>query len=343
MSVRRVSKGGARRAANEEELAGARVDPDRAEAAYDGHAVLQGETLMSEDEERASLQRQRRRDKPSLARLIASLNVGALLCAAAFVFFQEPNNFAIGGASGFSIVLSTLVPVLPADVSLWIVNVALVAVGLVLVERRAVFWSVVASLAIPAYASLLQALAPAAGSLTGDMWMDLCCTVLLVALGNAVAYNAGASTGGTEIIVMALTRHTSLPVGHAVAAANAVVVCAGMALYGVRIGVYCIVGLVLQTVVVNAVLGDLKQHKVCTVICRKPARVEEFVVRELQRTATISYGYGAYSGRRVAQVMTVLTRAEALKLQRYVRSLDENAFITYVSTSEITGRGFRWV
>ena len=44
-----------------------------------------------------------------------------------------------------------------------------------------------------------------------------------------------------------------------------------------------------------------------------------------------------------AQVMTVLTRAEALRLQRYVRSLDENAFITYVTTSEITGRGFRWV
>ena len=41
--------------------------------------------------------------------------------------------------------------------------------------------------------------------------------------------------------------------------------------------------------------------------------------------------------------MTVLTRAEALRLQRYVRSLDENAFITYVTTSEITGRGFRWV
>ena len=44
-----------------------------------------------------------------------------------------------------------------------------------------------------------------------------------------------------------------------------------------------------------------------------------------------------------ARVLTVLTRAEALRLQRYVRSLDENAFITYVTTSEITGRGFRWV
>ena len=41
-------------------------------------------------------------------------------------------------------------------------------------------------------------------------------------------------------------------------------------------------------------------------------------MRELSRTATVSYGYGAYSGRRVAQVMTVLTRAEALRLQRYL-------------------------
>ena len=232
---------------------------------------------------------------------------------------------------------------MPNDVSLWIVNVALVAVGLLLVERKAVFWSVVASIAIPAYSSVLQAIMPVTGSLTGDMWIDLCCTVLLVALGNAIAYNAGASTGGTEILVMALARHTSLPVGHAVAAVNGVVAASGVVLYGMRVGIYCIVGLVLQTVIVNGVLEDLKCHKVCTVICRKPARVEEYVIRELGRTATVSYGYGAYSGRRVAQVMTVLTRAEALRLQRYVRSLDENAFITYVTTSEITGRGFRWV
>ena len=332
-----------RRTANEEELAEARVDPDHAAPAYEGHAVLQGGALVSEDEEEASLRKLRKRDQPSLARLVVSLNVGALLCAFAYVAFQAPNNFAIGGASGFSIVLSTLVPALPNDVSLWVVNVALVVVGLLLVEKKAVFWSVVASIAIPAYTSILQAIMPVTGSLTGDMWIDLCCTVLLVALGNAVAYNAGASTGGTEILVMALTRHTSLPVGHAVAAANAVVAASGVVLYGPRVGVYCIVGLILQTVIVNGVLEDLKCHKVCTVICRQPARVEEFVVRELCRTATVSYGYGAYSGRRVAQVMTVLTRAEALRLQRYVRSLDENAFITYVTTSEITGRGFRWV
>ena len=58
-----------RRTANEEELAGARVDPDHAAPAYDGHAVLQGEALVSEDEEEASLRKLRKRDQPSLARL----------------------------------------------------------------------------------------------------------------------------------------------------------------------------------------------------------------------------------------------------------------------------------
>ena len=163
MKGRRRSADRPRRTANEEELAEARVDPDHAAPAYEGHAVLQGESLVSEDEEEASLRKLRKRDQPSLVRLVISLNVGALLCAFAYVAFQAPNNFAIGGASGFSIVLSTLVPALPNDVALWVVNAVLVVVGLLLVERKAVFWSVVASVVIPAYATLLQTIMPVTG------------------------------------------------------------------------------------------------------------------------------------------------------------------------------------
>ena len=83
---------GPRRTANEEELAGARVDPDHAAPAYDGHAVLQGEALVSEDEEEASLRKLRKRDQPSLVRLVVSLNVGALICAFAYVAFQAPTT-----------------------------------------------------------------------------------------------------------------------------------------------------------------------------------------------------------------------------------------------------------
>lgn len=331
------------RLAAEEELTHAGIEPREAAPAYEGAPVIKAERLLTPEEERESDHVLLRRDHPSTARTAVAVNVGAILCALAYVLFQAPNNLATGGASGMAIVISTLVPALPSDAALWLVNVALVAVGLVFVERRAVIWSVVASVLLSAYVSALQALAPVSESLTGDLWIDLVCSLALVAVGTGIAYNAGASTGGTDILVMALSRHTSLPTGHAITVVNAVTACSGIALYGVRTGVYCVVGLLLETVIVNGVLNDLKQHKVCTVICRRPARVQEFVVRRLARTATVWLAYGAYSGRERSVVMTVLTRPEAARLERYLREIDPDAFVTYVNSSQITGHGFRWV
>lgn len=344
----RLRRGPARASAAErlsdaDELERAFVDASDEAPAYEGVPLIRGKALQTPEEARRSERVTERRDRPGTLRTVLALNVGTIFCALAFVVFQAPNHLAFGGSTGLSIVISTLIPMIPADVALWIVNVALVVVGLVFVERRRVLWSVAASLAISAYSTALSHVLALPGSVTGDIWLDLCCAVLLIATGNAIAYNAGASTGGTEILVMVLAQRTSLPVTHAVAVTNAAVVCASVALRGTRIGLYCVLGLVIQTFVVGQVLDDLKQHKVCTVICDQPARVEEYVIRELNRTATVSYGYGAYSGRRVAQVMCVLTRPEAQRLHSFVRKLDPNTFITFVNTSQITGRGFRWV
>lgn len=337
--------------APEPELEKASVTWDDAAPSYVGAPVIKAEDLQTPEEAAESARALHHRDAPSTLRTVLALNVGVILCALAFAVFQSPNHFAVGGASGLSIVFSTLVPGLSQTLALWIVNVALVVVGLVFVERKRVFWSVVASIALSAYASLfkwlLPLLLPTYGigkiSPTGDMWLDLCCMVLLVAAGNAIAYNAGASTGGTEILVMVLARRTSLEVTHAVTLVNLATVITAVVLYGPHVGLYCVLGLVIQTVVVGAVLNDLKQHKICTIICKQPARVEEFIVRELGRTATVYHAYGAYSGKEMPVVVTVLQRKEALQLKLFLKELDPNAFVTYATTSQIMGRGFRWV
>lgn len=333
--------------ADEEELKEAAVSWNDAPPAYEGSPVIKAEELQTPEEAVQSVHRQIERDRPSTLRTVLALNVGVILCALSYVLFQSPNHFAVGGASGLSIVFSTLVPGLSQSVALWIVNIALVVIGLVFVERKAVFWSVVASVALSAYVSLfhwlLPAVLPIGQSLTGDMWLDLCCMVVLVAAGNAIAYNAGATTGGTEILVMVLTKRTSLEVTHAVTLVNSATVTTACFLYGPRVGLYCVLGLLVQTVVVGSVLNELKQHKICTVVCKQPARLEEFIVRELERTATIYHAYGAYSGKEMPVIMTVLTRSETLRLEKFLRKLDPTAFVTYVTTSQITGKGFRWV
>ena len=68
---------------------------------------------------------------------------------------------------------------------------------------------------------------------------------------------------------------------------------------------------------------------------------KEFIVKHLNRTATISRGYGAFSGKCVTVIMSVLSRREAVQLRRYAREVDPGAFITIVDSSEIVGKGFR--
>ena len=111
--------------------------------------------------------------------------------------------------------------------------------------------------------------------------------------------------------------------------------------FGPRVGLYCVLGLFAKTLVVDKAIESIHLRKVCTVICSEPLKVEEFIVKHLNRTATISRGYGAFSGKCVTVIMSVLSRREAVQLRRYAREVDPGAFITIVDSSEIVGKGFR--
>ena len=142
---------------------------------------------------------------------------------------------------------------------------------------------------------------------------------------------------------MILRKRTDVEIGKALFAVDIAIVCAAAVIYGPRTGLWCILGLVAKTFVVDSAIESIRQRKVCQVICKYPHEVEEFIVRKLGRTATVQTGWGAYSGRRVIILTTVLTRREAMELRLYVRSIDRGAFITITSSSEIIGRGFRGI
>lgn len=271
------------------------------------------------------------------------LNLGLALTALAIVLFKSPNHLAFGGTSGLAILLATAFPQLGVSAYMWVLNIGLVLLGLAFLDRRAVFWSAFASFALSGYTSLFEWLFPISGSLTGDLWLDVCFSVLLPAIGSAIVFDIGASTGGTDIAAMVLRKHTDLEIGKALFAVDVGIVCAAVFLYGARVGLYCVLALLGKTFVVDTFIDSIRQRKVCRVICSCPRKVEEFLVKRLGRTATIEFGWGAYSGRRVVILTSVLTRREAMKLRMFVHGVDPRAFMTVVTSSEIVGRGFRGI
>ncbi len=239
-----------------------------------------------------------------------------------------------------SVITSTLFPTLPVGVFMWIINAVLVILGFIFLERKAILWSVFASFALSAYVSLFELFIPTDVSMTSDVSLDLCFAVILRRWA-ALVFDIGASTGGTDILAMILKRHTTLDIGRALLLVDIGIVTVAAFLYGPRVGLYCVLGLFAKTLVVDKAIESIHLRKVCTITCAEPRKVEEFIVKHLNRTATISRGYGAFSGKcRVHGDYDVLSRREAVQLRRYTREIDPGAFITIVDSSEIVGKGF---
>jgi uncharacterized membrane-anchored protein YitT (DUF2179 family) len=282
-----------------------------------------------------------RREDPTGLRFFLYLNLGLVLTALGVMVFKAPNHFALGGTSGLSIILSTLFPGTQVSTFMWAINAALVVLGLVLLDRRTIGWTVYSSFALSAYVSLFGWLMPLVHPLTDDTLLELCFAVLLPAIGSAIVFDIGASTGGTDILAMVLKKYTSLEIGKALMVSDAAIVAMAFVLYGPRTGLYCVLGLLGKSFVVDNVIESLNLRKVCTVISNEPDAVLDFLVRELERTATVRDAVGGFSMHPEKVIVTVLTRREASRLRIWLKRNDPGAFMTIVNSSEIIGRGFR--
>lgn len=269
------------------------------------------------------------------------LNSGLFLTALGIAMFKTPNHFAFGGTSGVSIILSTLFPKWNVGVFMWIVNALLVLLGFIFLGIRSMGWTIYSSFALSFFVSLCESVYPLSAPMTNDTLLELAYAVILPAVGSALVFNAGASTGGTDIIAMILHKYTSLEIGRALMISDLGIVLIAAYIYGAQTGLYCILGLVLKCTVVDGMIESFNLRKVCTIISDHPDEVENFIIDKLHRSATEQEAFGAYTKSEKKVLMTVLTRSEATQLRIFMRKVDPHAFMTIVNSSEIVGKGFR--
>lgn len=269
------------------------------------------------------------------------LNGGLLLTALGIALFKTPNHFAFGGTSGVSIVLSTLFPKWNVGAFMWLVNGVLVLLGFLFLGIRSMGWTIYSSFALSFFVSVCEEIHPLAAPMTNDTLLELAYAIILPAVGSALVFNVGASTGGTDIIAMILHKYTSLEIGRALMLSDLGIVLIAAYIYGAKTGLYCILGLVLKCTVVDSMIESFNLRKVCTVISDHPNEVEDFIINTLHRSATEQEAFGAYTKAEKKVLMTVLTRSEAAHLRIFLRRIDPYAFMTIVNSSEIVGKGFR--
>ena len=164
--------------------------------------------------------------------------------------------------------------------------------------------------------------------------------MFLPAVGSAILFNIGASSGGTDIIAMVLKKYTSFNIGTVLLFVDLFSVVMSFFIFGPTTGLFSSLGLMAKSLMIDDVIESMNQCKCFNIVCDRPDPICKYIIDELHRSATVYEAQGAFSHHTKTVIMTTMKRAQALKLRKYIRSVEPTAFILISNSSEIIGKGF---
>ena len=136
------------------------------------------------------------------------ITAGILIMTAGIYFFKFPNHFSTGGVTGIAIVLGHYIPSMTPGIFVTVINVALLLLGFAVFGKSFGLKTVYASLLMSGMLDLLEVVCPMEGPMTNQPLVELMFAVGLPAVGSAILFNLGASSGGTDIVAMILRKYT---------------------------------------------------------------------------------------------------------------------------------------
>lgn len=270
------------------------------------------------------------------------MNLGMVLLATGVYFFKIPNGFSTGGVTGIGTVLSGIT-FISAGTWIWLLNIALLILGFAIFGKELAFKTVYCSMGYSALTYLFEWLVPLENPITNQPLLELIYAMLLTSIGSAMIFYCNASSGGTDIVALILKKYFKIDVGKALLGADFIVAASSFFVFGVKIGLFSLLGLFAKAFIVDAVIENLNSCKYFIVITTKHEEISQFIMNELHHGATVTDATGEYTGEKKSMVHTVCRRIEAIRLREKIKNIDPHAFIIITTSSEIIGRGFRGV
>ena len=270
------------------------------------------------------------------------LTASTLIMAIGIYFFKFANNFTFGGITGMAVLVAKFIPISASDFS-FIANILLLIIGWIILGKSFAAKTAYSTILLSVALSVLERIYPMSHPLTNEPLLELVFAILLPALGSAILFNIGASSGGTDVIAMILKKYTSVDIGKGLMISDIIFTLSGFLIFDVKTGLYSLLGLILRSALIDNFIESLNRSKYFHIVCSDPKPICLFIERELIRDATIVEAKGAFTGNNNFIILTVLSPGQAIKLRSFIKENAPGAFLLISNTSEILGKGFHSV
>lgn len=268
------------------------------------------------------------------------LTVGSVVLGISDYIFKFQNHFSFGGVSGIAVIMGGLLGG-SASTYTFVINMLLLVVAFVLLGKEVAMRSAYVSVLYSVTLEVIQYVWPMSKPLTNQPVLELVFCFMIIAVCSAIFFNMNASSGGSDIIALILKKYTNVSIGMALLLVDFAVVVISFFVYNPTVGLFSFAGFLAKSFFIDSVIESLNLCKYFTIVSDNADTICNYIHKELNHSATIMSAEGSYSHEPKKVIMTVVNRDQALKLRKFVRSVEPHAFMMITNSSEIIGKGFR--
>ena len=264
--------------------------------------------------------------------------IGSALFALGFAMFLIPNDINTGGISGLAMILRELLGFGSIGTLTLLMNIPLFLIGGLKIGKRffagSLIGMVLSSVLIDLFALIPFATPePLIGGLYGGV---------LCGAGLGMVFMAGASTGGSDILVRLLKKkYRNLPIGSISIMFDAMVVLlTGLVFRDISKALYSGVVVFVCGQVIDAVVYRFDYSRVALIISKEHEKIAKAISDQLDRGATYLHGSGSYTHQNIEVVLAVVRKGQLAELKELVMDIDKNAFVIVQEAHQVLGDGF---
>jgi len=264
--------------------------------------------------------------------------VATAIYAVGISLFLDPNQLAPGGVAGIAVILNRLVEI-ETGTLYFVLNIPIILLGIWKFGIRFIAKTVYAIVLVSVFTNLLGPM----GALTDDMLIASVAGGILIAVGIGLIFKAGATTGGTDIIVKILRRKfRHLKTGFLFLCTDILVVSLSALVFkNIEVAFYALLTVVICGKALDYVLYGGDVAKMLFIMTEKPEEIGKRLMEELDVGVTYLQGRGGFTGTEKRVVFTMVPHRLGAEVQDIVKTEDRMAFMVVTSAKEIFGEGYK--
>ena len=267
--------------------------------------------------------------------------VGSFILAAGFVFFITPYKIVPGGVYGISIVLHWLLGT-PVGMVALAFDIPLTLIGIKVLGPRFGIKTVAGFVLTAVFVDTITYFYGTEPLVEGDALLSSIFGGLFLGVGIGLIFKSKATSGGTDIIAMMISKKNRLPVGQLMILVDSAIVLIGLIVFqDWKIPLYSLIVIFITGKVIDTILEGMNYDKVLFIISEKSNEIRDRIVNDMDRGGTYLQGEGMYKNEKKTIIFTVVNRREMTMLQEFIHGIDPRAFVTVLNSNEILGEGFK--